>query len=207
MGRNSTGAWITTECRKLDLRYMLKVGWIKKRCKISGSMSWTDKSTASFESVYTEDEKYLRMIYTVTDRQGIKTNHDYKIELITVPSNLGKGDVLYFECPESYKRARVLYSAYRHHKYLHRDWYKERYGLRLYYPTQQESKRYYNNSRFHNLKKQIEILENELTAKHRKLTYNGKPTKEFLKLKKLIAQRNYHDEKRNVFFMEMYTNF
>ena len=109
MGRASTGAWTTTECRKLDLRYMLKVGWIKKGCKISGQMSWTDESTASFESVYTEDEKYLRMIYTVTDRQGTKTNYDYKIELVTVPSNLGKGDVLYFVCPESYKRARVLY--------------------------------------------------------------------------------------------------
>lgn len=57
MGRISTGMWSTRECRKLDLRYMLKVGWIKKGCKITGQMSWTDESTAGFERVYTENEE------------------------------------------------------------------------------------------------------------------------------------------------------
>lgn len=198
MGRVSTGVWSAEECRKLDLKFMIKTGWIKKGCMVNGQMSWTDESTAYFESVYTENEKYLRMVYTITDRQENETKYDYKINLLTVPSNLGIGEVLYFECPESFKRARVLYSAYRHPKYLHRDWYKERYGVRIYYLTQQYSKDDYNNTRYHNLDKQVNRLENELFKKNRKLYYGGKPTKDLLKLEKLKEQKEYHDMKRNI---------
>ncbi|MBN4070743.1 hypothetical protein JYT76_03590 [Olleya sp. AH-315-F22] len=206
MGRESTGVWSTSECRKLDLCWMLKNGWIKKGAKTSGQMEWTDGSSAGIECLYTKDEAYLRVKYTITDRHGKETNHDYKIELISVPSNLGKGEVLYFECPESGKRARVLYMAYRHHKYLHRDWYLERYGVRVYYKTQHCSKRDYDNTRYHDIVKQIERLEDELFVKNKKTHYRGKPTKGFQRLYKLREQRDYHNYKRNIIFYENIRN-
>ncbi len=197
MGRPSTGAYTTSECRKLDLRLMLKGGEIVKGKNITGTINWTDESSAGFESRYTEDEKYFRIYYTITKRNGEKFELDYKIQLVTVPSNLGKGEILFFICPESYKRARVLYMAYGNLKYTHRNWYYERYRLRLYYDVQQSSKRGYHNSRYFAYKKQVDTLEDELIfSKNRKSTYKGKVTKPFQKLYHLKNKMDYHDTKR-----------
>ena len=140
MGRSSTGAYTTQQSRKIDLRWMLKNGYLKENTHSSGQMNWTCGSTAGIEAINTKDKKYIRLNYTVTDIHGVKTDYNYKIEIVTIPSNLGKGEVLYFVCPKSGKRAKVLYSAYGHHKYIHREWYLERYGLRLYYNSQISSK-------------------------------------------------------------------
>lgn len=202
MGKPSIGVWSAKECRKLNINWLIKNGYIRRGAITQGQMSWTDESTAGFECKCTGAEKWFRIYYTITNRQGTKTKLDYKIQITTVPSNLGKGEVLYFVCPESGKRARVLYSAYRHPKYLHRDWYLERYNVRIYYTTQQCSKRDYYNDRYHDLRKQVEKLENELFVKHRKALYRGKPTKDFRKLYKLREQMNYFDDKRNIIFIE-----
>lgn len=207
MGRQSTGAYTTQQCRKIDLRWMLKNGYLKENTHSSGQMSWTCGSTAGIEAIHRKDEKYIRLNYTVTDRQGIKTDYNYRIEIETIPSNLGKGEILYFVCPESGKRAKVLYSAYGHHKYIHREWYLERYGLRLYYNSQISSKIDYNNTMYFSTKNKVEALEDELYQKNRKRYYNGKPTKELQKLDLLIKKRNQYDHKREeiyIKFMEKY---
>jgi hypothetical protein len=36
---------------------------------------------------------------------------NYKIDIVTVESNLGKGSIRYFQCPKTYKRCRILYSV------------------------------------------------------------------------------------------------
>lgn len=196
MGRNSTGAFTTMECRKLNINWLFKNGYINQGTIRQGQLSWTDESTAVFESCYTETEKWFRISYTITDRHGTKTDLDYKIQITTIPSNLGKGEIKYFVCPESGKRARILFMAYGNHKYAHRDWYLERHNLRLYYRTQQVSKTDYNNTRYFNLKKRIDELETELNKKHRKRTYNGKPTKEHEKLQYLKLHQTMYDSKR-----------
>ncbi len=197
MGRFSTRISTTNGSRKLDLRWMLRNKYFQKNIKVSGSMEWQDGSSSGFESLITDDEKYLRMIYTITDRKGIETHHDYKIQLVTVPSNLGKGEVLYFLCSESNKRARVLYMAYGHHKYIHRDWYLEHYGVRLYYNSQSSSKEDYHNTMYFNLKRQVETIEEQIIGvKHRKIQYKGKATKLFQRLHHLKMKMEYHNRKR-----------
>ena len=197
MGRYSTGIRTTNGSRKLDLRWMLKNDYFQKGKKIRGSMSWQDDSSSGYESLISEDEKYLRMIYTITDRKGIETKLDYKIQLVTVPSNLGKGEILYFVCPESNKRARVLYSTYGHHKYIHRDCYLELYGKRLYYNSQSSSKEDYHNTIYFNLKKKVEVLEEQIIGvKHRKIKYNGIATKQLQKLHHLKMKMELHNRKR-----------
>lgn len=204
MGRYETGVYTTMECKKLDIRWLLKVGYIVKNAIVKGQMSWTGGSTSGFESKYTNIEKWLRMSYIITDRRGNKTELDYTIQIIAKPSNLGKGEIPYFVCPESGKLAKILFMAYGHHKYLHRDWYLERYNLRLYYRSQQASKDDYNNTMFFNLKKRIDVLEKELNKKHRKRTYNGKPTKEYQKLNTLKQQQLLHDTKRVTILKEKF---
>ena len=95
MGKSSTGVWVTSECRKLNIGWLLKNSYICKGITTQGQMSWTDESTAGFECKCTDTEKWFRIhYYTITDRQGIKTKLDYKIQLVTVPSNLGKGECM-----------------------------------------------------------------------------------------------------------------
>ena len=198
MGRYGSGAYTTSKCRKLDLGWLLKNKYIEKNKEVKGVLNWMDESEAGFESCFSANEKYLRIQYTITKRSGEKIHYDYKIELVTVPSNLGKGEILYFECPESGKRARILYSAYGHDKYIHRDWYLEKYDKRVYYNSQLCSKYDYHNTRYHTLNRKInDLLDDLFNSKHRKTHYKGKPTKDFQRLTILGSKRLFHENKRN----------
>ncbi len=197
MGRKGTGAYTTNKARKLDLAWMLKYKIIEKNEVVKGSFSWDDGSSTAFESACSTNEKYLRMHYTITKRNGETIPYNYMIQLVTVPSNLGKGELMYFECPESGKRARILYSAYGHGKYVHRDWYLEKYGKRLYYKSQICSKYDYHNTRYHTINRKFnDLLDELLDSKHRKSHYKGIPTKNHQRLQHLELKRLFHDSKR-----------
>lgn len=197
MGRRTTTARTAESVCKLDLRIMLKDGTIQKDEHLGGTISWERGGSISFESKLYENEKYLRIAHTTTDRQGNKTNYDYKIQLVSVPSNLGKGQVLYFKCPTTGKRARVLYSTYGNDMYVHRDYYKDHYGQRIFYNSQIASKDWYNNTMYFNYKRQVASFEKYLlTFKQWKRTYRGKETKHFKRLRQLKEKMQYHNIKR-----------
>ena len=89
----------TNSATRIELSYLLKNGYIQKDRIASAQLSWTDDSSIGFESCYTENDSYIRLKYTNTSYHDDEvTKHDYKIQLVTVPSNLGKGEVLYFVC-------------------------------------------------------------------------------------------------------------
>ncbi len=197
MGRNTTTAQSIESACKLDLRIMLKDGSIQKNRHISGSISWERGGKISFESKLFENEKYVHVMYKTTDRNGITKNYDYKIQLVSVPSNLNKGKVLYFRCPKTGKRARVLYSAYGNDLFLHRDYYKDYYGKRLFYNSQTTSKEWYNNTMYFNAKRRKESFEAYLRKfKQWKRTYRGKETKHFKKLRLLEEKMLHYNIKR-----------
>lgn len=189
MGRNSTGAITTKESPRIELSFLVKDGFIKKNCRTRGSLSWTNGSSILIESQYLEIDKWIRLVYTLTDRNGDEYNYDYKIYLDTVPSNLGKGDILYFLCPISGKRCKILYRAYGYHKWKSR----ETYNSRIYYPIQVSSKLGIANDRYWQLKREID---NIYRKKHLKLEYDGKPTRKAKYLEKLEAKRNFWDYAR-----------
>jgi len=201
MGRSSSRKYKTGESNRLDLRVLLQQGQIKKGFHLTGTIEWTNGSSIKYESKYTKEEVYFRVIYTITDyRTGKETDYDYRINFVKIPSNLGKGEILYFVCPESNKLARVLFMAYRHHKYIHRDWYLDNYGVRLYYNSQSVSKGDYHNTMYFNYERQVKDLESRLFAKHRKLFYKGKPTKDYQRLIHLKLKREFHNRKRLIIF-------
>ena len=175
MGRHSTGAWTTSESQKIDLSFLLRNGYIKKGGKHTGWMGWTDswwgKDTGSItiESCYTEEDKYIRLIYTSTDLDGNKQDQDYKIRLTTRPSNLGKGEVLYFICPRTGRLCRILYNAYYYGKFMSR----YGYNYRLYYPGQISSQYSRYNEIYWTLDHQLK----KLYKQRRTSTYNGKITR------------------------------
>lgn len=168
MGRVSTGAYITKGTVRIELSHLLREGYIRKGCHITGFLSWTNGSSINIESKYTKDEQYLRLIYTITDRGESIYSLDYKISLHIKPSNLGVGEVLYFVCPQSKKLCRVLYRAYGSHIWKSR----KSYSKRIYYPLQISSKLSKYNDRYFEVEIELEKL-----YKKKGLKIYGSPTK------------------------------
>ena len=178
---------------KIDMRFMLRSKYIERNAETNGIMNWTGGEQINFQCRMSKREKYLRLMYSVTARQGKRTEYDYKIEIDEVQSNLGKGTILYFLCPESGKRSRILISAYGEPRFINREHYEAKYGLRLYYGCQKTSKPDYHNTRYFDLKRKVDKLDSELNKKHRNTHYRGRPTKDQIQLAKWKAEMNYHD--------------
>ena len=187
MGRYSTGAITTGEAVRIELSYLLKQWKIHKHERIKGSLFWNNGSSISFESCHQEEEKYIRLIYTLTKPSGEEYKLDYMIQLTTIPSNLGRGEVLYFVCPTSGRRARILYRAYGSQIFKSR----QAYRTRIYYSCQKCQKNLYDTERYFALEKLLEGL-----PPARKNHYQGKETRHQERIRKLEERKSYHDLKR-----------
>ncbi|SMO90934.1 hypothetical protein [Gracilimonas mengyeensis] len=185
MGRDRTGN-TTKETRRIELSYLLKKGFIREGNIIAGQMNWTDGSRISIECHYTDKEQYIRLFYTLTSWEGKETDYDYKIQLTFVPSNLGKGKVPYFVCPESGNRCRILYKAYGSPIWKSRG----AYNRTIFYPSQVSSKIYKYCDEYWRLDKQIKKLEEET---RNQTHYNGKPTRRFKRLERLREKQQRAD--------------
>jgi hypothetical protein len=102
MGRTSTGAWTVYESLKIELTYLLKHNYFKKGRLASGDPEWSNPHGKKLGSIgliccygSEDSEKFIVLKYTITDRSGKKTALNYRVWLIEVDSNLGKGKVLY----------------------------------------------------------------------------------------------------------------
>ena len=80
----------------------------------SGTRIWssnrTDKKTIIGVAVDITDDPYVRLVYSVTDREGKRTDYDYQVSLVTTPCNFG-GVRYWFGCPSCGRRVAVLYLA------------------------------------------------------------------------------------------------
>ena len=194
MGRYSTGAWTTDECLRIELSFLLKKKYLIRGKQTAGSLSWNCNGQPSGNiSIYCSwpsdpaKRPSIRLLYTTTDRTtGVKEDRDDTVYLEAYPSNLGKGEVLYFICPSSGKRCRILYKAYGCPIWKSRQSYQNR----IYYPSQKCSKREYYCERYWALDKQIEKLR---TPKRRSKTYRGKPTKRAERLERLADEQCDYD--------------
>jgi hypothetical protein len=192
MGRDRTGAVATNEVPRIEMTFLLNRGFIEKGKTVRGSLSWSSRGESagsiSFLSVYTNSEQYLRLFYTVTDRENNQWDYDYRILFETVPSNLGKGDVLYFVCPTSFRRCRVLYRAYGSHVWKARQAYEHR----IYYPLQVSSHMSRYNDKYWELEKKREAL----SKRRFQQTYKGRKTKHAARMELLFDKLEMYDQLR-----------
>lgn len=93
----------------------------------------------------------------------------YTVLLVSLPSNLGKGIIWFFQCPSTGKRCRKLYGAGKY--FLHREAFKG-----CFYTCQTYSKKN---------RELIKVMKAAFPepgpVKRRQRFYNGKPTKRYLK--------------------------
>jgi hypothetical protein len=197
MGRPSIGAWTVYECLRIELSYLLEHRYLVKGEKRGGIVGWTnqhgkDAGTIGIECSYLNgyDEKYIRLTYTATDKGGQKTDYNYKIMLVEVDSNLGRGKVLYFACPNTNRKCRILYKADTSEIFKSRDGYNDR----LYYDCQHSSKVDKYNNNYWRLDKHLNKIEK--TTKRGRRTYDGLLTKKACRYSRLHLKQWKMDELR-----------
>ena len=169
---------------KIRLSKLRKWGYLKNDCSKSGTLTWSrfGEPFASIGiTVYVYgDESRITLSYNHNDQP-----QKYDISLVSLPSNLGKGEVWYFLCPYTKKRCRVLYLIGGH--FLHR----EASGSCMY-----ESQ---TRSPFSRAMDKIidppygkQKIHDELDQPYFKTHYAGRPTKRYLWLLQRAGYINRH---------------
>jgi len=106
--RKIMGRYYWSKKEKADSLKQVSVSFLKKHGYFnngwhSGIITWSrngeETGSISIQSFISEDEQYVKFIYTQTDKNtGEKKNFDYKIPLTTTPCYFG-GKRYWFSCP------------------------------------------------------------------------------------------------------------
>ena len=165
---------------QLSITKLKNWGYLKPNQIKSGAITWrrNDEAFASISiKVNTiQQQPYIELNYKFNDDP-----RNYKIQLVSIPSNLGKGKIWYFLCPQTNKRCRKLYQIGGY--FLHREAFNG-----IYYETQIKSKHYRQLEKTLGSWLITDKLYSELYSKHFRTHYNGKPTKRYLKIMKQIKE-------------------
>jgi len=148
----------------------------------SGKLTWSRNGniTGSISiAVNTFSEQpYIELNYKYMDEP-----RNYKVRLVSIPSNFGKGLIWYFLCPQTKKHCRILYSIDGY--FLHREAFKG-----CMYESQTRSKKYRQFVKTFGALFLADQLFEQLHEKHFKTTYAGKPTKRCIIIQHKIKTLN-----------------
>lgn len=180
MPRSSTIPTLYNEVLQVSISELREWNYLKPGHWKSGTITWSrnGNQTGSIGiSVHMDEESpYVELDYKFRDEP-----RNYRIRLVSVPSNLGTGKVWYFLCPNTGKRCRKLYSV--GGWFLHREAFNG-----VFYDSQVQSKkmRDYMNVVVPLFK--TDKLYEELYKPYFKRYYNGQPTKRYARIQKQLEQ-------------------
>ncbi|MDR6403964.1 MULTISPECIES: hypothetical protein [Chryseobacterium] len=182
MGRWSNTPYEVESLKRITIADLKKLGYLQPNVRVSQNIFWTNQygeRTGAITVIIdtTETDGYITFDYTYN--QSKKVN--YKVRLITRPSNLGNSLLWFFVCPSTQKVCRKLHlnSGY----FLHRTAFSD-----VYYEKQLQSKKWRGWEKTFGSYLDDKLYE-ELHKKHFKKYYNGKPTKKYLQLMKKLNAR------------------
>lgn len=177
--------------KTINISFLKKHGYLKPNQWQSGTITWSsngNKTGSISIQVNTQSEQpYIELDYKCNEAP-IK----YRVQLVSAPSNLGKGVVWYFVCPRTGKRCRKLYLADTY--FYHRSAFR---GCMYEKQTQSKKSRYLDKTL--GVYFRTDQLFEQLYKKHFKKQYAGKPTKKYLKLTQQIQRAEsipYHEIER-----------
>ena len=162
------------DCKTISISDLNRWGYLKPDQFRSGEMTWSrgERKTGSISfAVFTyPDAPYIELNYSC-NQQPIK----YQVKLKSIPSNLGKGVVWYFVCPKTNKQCRKLYlvNIYFYHRTAWRGFLYEKQTY-----SKKTRKLYKSFDALFGSEKAYE----KINGKYFKSEYNGRPTKQYLKL-------------------------
>jgi len=175
------------ELKTLTISFLAKHKYFKRnQCK-RGVVTWSRHGveTASINIFVNIDENhsYIELLYNYKNKTINK-----RYNLTSIPSNLGKGYVLFYECPDTLKRFKKLYL-------INGQFYTRPSLICAMY----EKQTYSNGIR--KLGKKFEIFfgldkaYHVMNKKYFKKYYKGKPTKKYLKCLELIKESETINER------------
>tara|TARA_R110000796_G_scaffold22657_1_gene65460 strand:+ start:134 stop:679 length:546 start_codon:yes stop_codon:yes gene_type:complete len=145
----------------------------------NGSINWS-RNGIQFSSISYKLHRRVYETHIILEYDYNNKPMSYKIDIVFMPSNLGKGFIPYFICPHTNKQARKLY--------LISGYFVHRTAINGMYSIQAESKFYrLMKKRFGSIFL-VDNLYSEMYKKHFKKFYKGKPTKRYKEILKQIKQ-------------------
>lgn len=166
------------EVKTISISFLAKHGYLKPNKLKAGSIHWS-RNGENLGSISIKVCTYSESPYLEFDYKCNKALINYRVQLISAPSNLGKGVVWYFICPKTGKRCRKLYLADTY--FYHRSAFS---GCMYEKQTQSKKSRYLDKTLGAYFR--TDQLFEQLYKKHFKKQYAGKPTKKFLWLMERI---------------------
>lgn len=183
MGRYATYPTEIENLKMISIADLKRMKLLTPDNFVTTTINWTNRNTKENNgsisvSIHTgENNGSITFDYTYRETEKI----NYTARLITRPSNLGKGLQWFFVCPSTGKVCRKLHLIGGY--FCHRS-----ANPNLMYAKQIESKKMRDWSKRFGFMFDDEVYE-KLYSKHFKTHYNGRPTKRYLKLMKLIEQK------------------
>ena len=195
MAKIPTFPILYNEVKQIDISKLKKWGYLNPNQEKNGALQWSRNGTStgniSIRSNTKDEKKYIELDYKVNDKP-----RKYKVYLTSTKSNLNKGEIWYFVCPETKKRCRILYSVNGY--FLHRDAFS---GCMYECQTQSKYQRVLASTYGNYFK--LDDLYEQLYSKYFKKTYRGRPTKRYLKIMTQIERAESitrHDIERALLF-------
>ena len=178
MPKTHTFPTLFDEVKTVSISFLTKHLYLKPNPRQSGTITWSsngNKTGSISIQVNTQSEQpYIELDYKCNEAP-IK----YRVQLVSVPSNLGKGVVWYFVCPCTGKCCRKIYLADNY--FYHRSAFRG-----CMYQKQTQSKKSRCLDKTLGVYFRSDQLFEQLCKKHFKKKYAGKPTKKFLRLTQQI---------------------
>jgi hypothetical protein len=174
MGRFANYPTTVEDCLYLSIKKLKEWDYLTNKGTKSGTISWSRNGTphSKIGIVVTNNdfETSILLDYSVNGEP-----RKYKVEVISKPSNLSKGEVLYFVCPNTGKLCRKL--LLKNGYFLHREAFNG-----LMYSKQLESKKNRDMFKIFDACYISDEVYEERYKKYFKTHYNGKETKRFKRI-------------------------
>jgi hypothetical protein len=168
------------EVKTVSITFLTKHGYLKPNQLKAGSVHWS-RNGENIGSISIRVCTHSENLFLELDYKCNQVPIKYKVQLVSVPSNLGKGVIWYFVCPRTGKRCLKLYLADTY--FYHREAFK---GCMYEKQTQSKKSRYLDKMLGAYFK--TDQLYEQLYKKNFKKQYAGKPTKNYLKLTQQIQK-------------------
>ena len=191
MPKPHTFPTLYNEALQIHISKLKGWGYLNPEQIKSGTLNWSRNGnptgSISIQANTHSEQPYIELDYKYRDEP-----RNYKVYLTSTPSNLNKGEIWYFICPQTKKRCRKLYLIGGY--FLHREAFNG-----CMYETQTQSKTYRQLDKTLGAYFKSDNLYSELYKKNFKKTYAGKPTKRYLRIMEQIQKAEsipYHQIER-----------
>lgn len=168
------------EALQINISKLKEWGYLDPDQIKSGRLNWSRNGSPT-GSISIRVNTHSEQPFVELDYRYRDAPRNYKVYLTSTPSNLNKGKIWYFLCPQTNKRCRKLYSIDGY--FLHREAFEG-----CMYETQTKSKKYRQLDKVLGAYFKTDDLYSKLYQKHFKKTYAGKPTKKYLRITEQIQK-------------------